>query len=192
MEIVKISKVKPNPENPRVITDDNFNKLVESIKAFPEMLELRPIVVNSEYMVLGGNMRLKACKTAGLKEVPVLVADKLTAVQEREFLIKDNLSMGEWDWDVLKGTWQEEELETWGLETPLEDFENVDYFEVEKTEKKQDHNKITDDNYSQFELIMLHENKLQLIETLNKVKNNFLFERQEEALMEIIRQFNNQ
>jgi hypothetical protein len=111
----KISEVKLNPNNPRLIKDDNFKKLVQSIKDFPEMLDIRPIVVNADMVILGGNMRFKACKEAGLKEVPIIVADNLTEEQQREFLIKDNVSGGEWDWSLL-AEWDSEQLEEWGLE----------------------------------------------------------------------------
>ena len=115
---VKISEVKINPNNPRLIKDDKFAKLVQSVKDFPEMLEIRPIVVNADMVVLGGNMRLKACKEAGLKEVPIIVADNLTEEQQREFLIKDNVSGGEWDWELLANEWDSEELTEWGLDIP--------------------------------------------------------------------------
>ena len=94
MELVKISKVKPNESNPRFIKDNKFKKLVKSIKDFPEMLKLRPIVVNKDLVVLGGNMRLKACKEAGLKEVYILKADDLTEEQQQEFIVKDNVGFG--------------------------------------------------------------------------------------------------
>jgi hypothetical protein len=113
----KLSEVKLNPNNPRLIKDDNFKKLVQSIKDFPEMLDIRPIVVNADMVILGGNMRFKACKEAGLKEVPIIVADNLTEEQQREFLIKDNVSGGEWDWSLL-ADWDSEQLEEWGLEVP--------------------------------------------------------------------------
>lgn len=113
---VKISEVKVNPNNPRLIKDDKFRKLVKSIKEFPQMLEIRPIVVNKDMIVLGGNMRLKACQEAGLKEVPIIIADSLTEEQQREFLIKDNVSGGEWDWDILANEWDGEQLEEWGLD----------------------------------------------------------------------------
>ena len=116
---LKISEVKLNPNNPRLIKDDKFTKLVQSIKDFPEMLEIRPIVVNSDMVVLGGNMRLKACKEAGLKEVPIIIADNLTEEQQREFLIKDNVSGGEWDWSLLN-EWDTEQLEEWGLDLPID------------------------------------------------------------------------
>ena len=113
---IDIKKIKPNPNNPRTIKDDKFKKLVQSIKDFPEMLDIRPIVVNSDMIVLGGNMRLKACIEAGLKEVPVLIADNLTEEQQREFIIKDNVSGGEWDWDMLANEWEVEQLDAWGLD----------------------------------------------------------------------------
>jgi hypothetical protein len=112
----KLTEVKLNPNNPRLIKDSNFKKLVQSIKDFPEMLDIRPIVVNSDMVILGGNMRFKACKEAGLKEVPIIVADSLTEEQQREFLIKDNVSGGEWDWDLLANEWNAEQLEEWGLD----------------------------------------------------------------------------
>lgn len=115
---VKIGDIKPNPSNPRLIKDDKFTKLVKSIQDFPEMLELRPIVVNADMVILGGNMRWKACKEAGLKEVSVLIASGLTAEQERAFIIKDNVSGGEWDWEMLAQEWDADELEEWGLDLP--------------------------------------------------------------------------
>ena len=115
---ISISKVKPNQDNPRLIKDDKFKKLVQSIIDFPEMLAIRPIVVNKDMIVLGGNMRLKACIEAGLKEVPIIIADNLTDEQQREFLIKDNVSGGEWNWEVLANEWDNEQLEEWGLDMP--------------------------------------------------------------------------
>ena len=117
MEIKKITDIKVNPNNPRLIKDDKFAKLVKSIKEFPEMLSIRPIVVNQDMVILGGNMRYKACKEAGLKEIPVIVTD-LTEEQQREFLIKDNTSGGEWDWEILANEWDSTELEEWGLDLP--------------------------------------------------------------------------
>ena len=126
-EIVNINKVKPNPKNPRLVKDDKFKQLVQSIKDFPEMLNLRPIVVNDEMIVLGGNMRLKACKEAGLKEVPIIKASNLTDQQQKEFIIKDNVGFGEWDWGVLGNEWDAKELEDWGLDLPIE--EQIDKLE---------------------------------------------------------------
>ena len=116
MKLVSIKEVKNNEDNPRFIKDVKFKKLVKSIKEFPEMLKLRPIVVNSDMVVLGGNMRLKACKEAGLTEVWILKADNLTKEQEREFIVKDNVGFGEWDWDILGNEWEQQDLEDWGLD----------------------------------------------------------------------------
>ena len=110
ISIVKIGEVKPNPTNPRVIKDDKFKKLVKSIQEFPQMLQLRPIVVNDEMIVLGGNMRLRACKEARLKEVPIIKASDLTEQQQKEFIIKDNVGFGEWDWDALANEWDENDI----------------------------------------------------------------------------------
>ena len=120
IEIVKITTVKSNPKNPRLIKDDKFKQLVKSIKDFPQMLSIRPIVVNKDMMVLGGNMRLKACIEAGLKEVPIIKASELTPEQQDEFIIKDNVGFGEWEWDILKDEWDVEQLAEWGLDVPLE------------------------------------------------------------------------
>jgi hypothetical protein len=131
MEIVKLSEVKLNPNNPRLIKDDKFKKLVQSIKDFPEMLSIRPIVVNQDMIILGGNMRYKACKEAGLKEIPVIKTD-LTEEQQREFLIKDNTSGGEWDWEVLANEWDNDQLEAWGLDLPIvKDLNEQDLFNIE-------------------------------------------------------------
>jgi site-specific DNA-methyltransferase (adenine-specific) len=117
---VKISEVKTNPKNPRLIKDDKFRKLVKSIQDFPQMLEIRPIVVDEDNIVLGGNMRLKACKEAGLKEVYIVKADNLTEEQKQEFIVKDNVGFGEWDWDSLANEWDVEKLEEWGLDLPVD------------------------------------------------------------------------
>ena len=116
MQLINIQEVRPNENNPRFIKDYKFKKLVKSIKSFPEMLKLRPIVVNKDMVVLGGNMRLKACKEAGLKEVWIIKADELTEQQQREFIVKDNVGFGEWDWDVLGNEWNTQQLEDWGME----------------------------------------------------------------------------
>tara|TARA_R100001460_G_scaffold75131_1_gene116267 strand:- start:1738 stop:2364 length:627 start_codon:yes stop_codon:yes gene_type:complete len=119
-EKIKISKIKRNPNNPRLIKDNKFHKLVKSIKEFPEMLDIRPIVVNEEMVVLGGNMRLKACQEAGLKEIPVIKASELTENQQREFIVKDNVGFGEWDWDMIANEWDMDKLDEWGLDIPID------------------------------------------------------------------------
>jgi len=117
---VKINSIKTNPKNPRLIKDDKFKKLVNSIKEFPQMLELRPIVVDENNIILGGNMRHKACIEAGLKEVYIVQAKDLTELQKDEFIVKDNVGFGEWDWDILANEWDTDKLENWGLDLPLD------------------------------------------------------------------------
>ena len=112
---MNIKQIKPNTNNPRVIKGDKFKKLVQSIKDFPEMLKLRPIVIDEDNVVLGGNMRLRACTEAGLTDVPVKVAKGLTEDQKKEFIVKDNVGFGEWDWDILANEWDAVKLEEWGL-----------------------------------------------------------------------------
>jgi hypothetical protein len=124
--LVSIGQVKPNENNPRIIKDYKFKKLVKSIQDFPQMLQLRPIVVNQDNVVLGGNMRLKACKEAGLKEVYIIQAKDLTEEQQREFIVKDNVGFGEWDWDILANQWDNTQLGEWGLDV-WQPEEEVDY-----------------------------------------------------------------
>jgi ParB-like chromosome segregation protein Spo0J len=123
MKSVKITEVKPNPKNPRIIKDDKFRKLVKSIQEFPDMLNKRPLIVftdtDGKFVVLGGNMRLKACKEIGLKEIPIILADEWTEEQKAEFLIKDNVGFGEWDWDQIANEWDAEKLDEWGLDLPI-------------------------------------------------------------------------
>ena len=121
---VSIKDIKPNPNNPRLVKDDKFKKLVQSVKGFPDMLNVRPIVVNKDMIVLGGNMRLKAMKEAGYKEANIQIVD-WTEEQQREFIIRDNLSYGEWDWELIANEWDSQIIQEWGLEIPQ--FSNIDY-----------------------------------------------------------------
>jgi hypothetical protein len=134
---VDIKKVIPNPTNPRIIKDDKFKKLVKSIQEFPQMLELRPIVVDGNMVVLGGNMRLKASIAAGLTEVDILIADQLTDAQKGEFIIKDNVGFGEWDWDMLANEWDIDALEDWGLDLPIDKDEETYTTKIESPIYKQ-------------------------------------------------------
>jgi len=117
-KLVSIETVKENSSNPRFIKDDRYKKLLKSLKEFPQMLEKRPIVVDESNTVLGGNMRLKACKELGLKEVWIDTAEGWTDKQKSEFIIKDNVGYGEWDWDILANEWDSVELIDWGLDVP--------------------------------------------------------------------------
>lgn len=135
MELINIKEVKENPNNPRSIQKHKFNKLVNSIKEFPEMLKLRPIVVDDNNVVLGGNMRLKASIEAGLTEVWIEKASDLTPEQQKEFIIKDNSSFGDWDWDVLANEWDTEKLNDWGLDLPvLNEKAEIEEQEIEFSE----------------------------------------------------------
>ncbi len=137
----KIKDIKPNKSNPRVIRGNKFDKLVKSIKQFPQMLELRPIVVDEDMVILGGNMRYKACVEAGLKEVPIKIAKGLSEEQKKEFIIKDNVGFGEWDWDVLANEWDSQQIEEWGLDVwqdnhSIDDIETSDMFELPDGDKE--------------------------------------------------------
>ena len=135
MEKLNIAAINPNEENPRFITDAKFKKLVKSIKDFPEMLEARPLVIDEDNVVLGGNMRLKALKAAGVFEIPVKRVEGWTSEQKKEFIIKDNLGYGEWDWELVANIWEVEEIAEWGLDIPqfgVEDLGNPFEAEVSK------------------------------------------------------------
>jgi ParB-like chromosome segregation protein Spo0J len=131
--MIKLSDLKKNPNNPRLIKDDKFQKLVKSIENFPKMMELRPIIMNDQNIVLGGNMRLAALKELGYKEIPnewVKKAKDLTPEQQNEFIVKDNVSFGAWDWDILANEWDAKKLEEWGLDLP--DFSTDEILEDEQ------------------------------------------------------------
>jgi ParB-like chromosome segregation protein Spo0J len=141
---MKLTNIKPNPNNPRLIKDDKFIKLVQSIKDFPEMMEKRPIVcvtdVDGKIYPLGGNMRFKALKEIGYKDIPetwVTMADDWTEEKRREFVIKDNVGFGEWDWEQLANEWDSEELESWGLDVPelkaIDEAEEGDEIKIPKS-----------------------------------------------------------
>ena len=123
---LKINEIKANESNPRIIKEAKFKKLVKSIKDFPKMLELRPIVIDENNIILGGNMRYKACVEAGIKEVPVKIAKGLTEEQKQEFIVKDNVGFGEWDWDILGNEWDNQKLGEWGMDV-WQPEEAVDY-----------------------------------------------------------------
>jgi ParB-like chromosome segregation protein Spo0J len=147
---VNISLVRSNPDNPRIIKDDKFKRLVESVKTFPEMLKIRPIVVDESMMVLGGNMRLKACKDGGIKKIWIHVVEGWSEDKKKEFTIKDNVGFGDWDWNALANEWDAEKLEDWGLEIPdfSQENENDDFNNLEKNQiielsyTEKDYNKV--------------------------------------------------
>ena len=138
MQTLPIGKIKANPNNPRTIKDDKFFKLVQSLKDLPEMAKVRPVVVNQDMVVLGGNMRLKAMKEAGWKEAPVEIVD-WDEDKQRQFIIKDNVGFGEWDWEMLANEWDAEQLEDWGLDVPVFDDE------IKESEPEEDDYEMPDD-----------------------------------------------
>ena len=136
--MIKLSSLKKNPTNPRVLRDAQFEKLKKSISEFPQMMELRPIVVDQDNIVLGGNMRLEALKSLGKKEIPeewLKRADELTEEQKREFIIKDNVGFGDWDWDSLANEWDADKLADWGLDVPISETPVFDPVGIEEQGK---------------------------------------------------------
>ena len=155
---VNINEIIANKENPRYISDKKFNKLVQSIKDFPEMLDKRPLVVDEDMVVLGGNMRLRALKKAGIKEIPIDIAIGWTDKQKKEFTIKDNVGFGEWDWNILANEWDTEKLNEWGVDVPS--FDNdidlsdllISKYKIEiecfdEKEQKEIYDKLTKEGY---------------------------------------------
>ena len=135
-KICNVSKIKETEGNPRLIKDPKFKKLIKSVKDFPEMLEIRPIVVDETMTILGGNMRLKACKAAGMFEVPIYVVKGLTEAKKREFIIKDNSGFGEWDWDILASEWDTKQLVEWGVDLPVYDLSIEDDDKEDQSDKE--------------------------------------------------------
>lgn len=150
MNTLRITKIRNNPNNPRVIKDHKFKQLVKSLRDFPEMLQARPIVVDPDNMVLGGNMRLKACIHAGMQEVPVYVAS-WDEVKRKQFIIKDNVGYGQWDWDILANEWDEAALEEWGLDFPH--FGDLPVMEGARDETHHDVDGYLDSGIVRFQLL---------------------------------------
>jgi len=185
---VNIAAIKPNEENPRYINDSKFKKLVKSIKEFPEMLETRPLVVDEDMIVLGGNMRLKALKSAGVFEVPVHQVKDWTEDQKKEFIIKDNVSYGNWDWDIIANDWETNIISDWGMDVPefdidpdysvLDDFDMTDQLdEMQSGVKKAIQIPFENEHYDEaFELVKFFRNNghyvgMILIDKLKQLKN---------------------
>jgi hypothetical protein len=165
IEKVNIKQIKPNSSNPRVIKDYKFKKLVRSIQSFPEMLDLRPIVVNEDKVVLGGNMRLRACQEAGLEEVPIIVAKDLNEAKQKEFVVKDNLNYGEWDWDMLANEFDLMELDTYGLDLNPTLFNDKDEESIKG---------VTDEKFNDYTIYFTNEQELDIwYEFLKKIRNDF-------------------
>tara|TARA_R100001594_G_scaffold149894_1_gene209092 strand:- start:1448 stop:2026 length:579 start_codon:yes stop_codon:yes gene_type:complete len=130
---IEINKLKPNPKNPRTINKSKFERLKKSLSEFPKMLELRPIVVDENFVVLGGNMRLKALRELGIKEAFYIQEKELTEEQKNQFIIKDNASFGDWDWDILANEWETKELKEWGIDV-WQPEKDLDYSVLEEVD----------------------------------------------------------
>lgn len=184
-EKININKIKLNPNNPRLIKDDKFAKLVQSIKDFPEMLEIRPIVVNDDMIILGGNMRFKACKEAGLTEIPIIKASGLSTEKQREFLIKDNVSGGEWDWELLQ-EWDSLELESWGLDLiAFEDnLTNNEYYEGLDQMSKLD--KFLDSEIKRMFLVFEKDTFEKVVIWFNELQEKFEVENHSQVILKIM------
>lgn len=167
---VKLSEIKSNPNNPRIIKDDKFKKLVKSIKEFPKMLEIRPIVVNQDMIVLGGNMRLKASKEAGLKEVFIVKADDLTEEEQKQFIIKDNVGFGEWDWDMLANEWEADLLEEWGMNVPSWSINEPE--EQKKDLTEYDFENFDNSGFTTIKIVLEDEKAKELIDRIDLMKGN--------------------
>lgn len=184
---LQIKDVKLNEANPRYIRGHKLEKLKKSLKEFPEMLGVRPIVVDEDNVVLGGNMRVRALLDLGHKEVEAYQVSGWSESQKREFLIKDNANFGEWDWDILANTWDQNLLSDWGLNVDFGIQDQFDLDELEPSEEESDGgeegHRLTDDEYSSWDIILRYDNKLKLIEALNLAKELHGIDKTEDALM---------
>jgi alpha-D-ribose 1-methylphosphonate 5-triphosphate synthase subunit PhnL len=168
IEKVKIGDLVMNPNNPRTIKDDKFKKLVKSIKEFPEMLEVRPIVVDEDMIVLGGNMRLKACLSAGLEEVYIIRFENIPEEKKKEFIVKDNVGYGEWDFELLLEDWSKDQLLDWGLdikegakasddEEVLPENINAIFIDLKKKDKQRElYDKLIELGYSEKQINLMN------------------------------------
>ncbi len=163
---MKLSDILPNPENPRVLRDEKFKKLKQSIEEFPKMMALRPIIIDNMNMILGGNMRYRALRDLGFKEIPdnwVKRADELTPEEKRRFIVADNVGFGEWDWDELSNNWDVDDLEAWGLDVPsfaettadekdlsssIEDLFRIEIICKDEEDQEHKYNKLIEQGYT--------------------------------------------
>ena len=182
------SKLKPNPDNPRQIQEHKFEELVKSLERFTEMLDARPLIIDENNVVLGGNQRLQAAIHLGLSSVPTIQVKGWTQEQKDEFVIADNISYGSWDWDVVANLWDSKPLGEWGLKVPVYEFFDVN--DDTPISKEPSNPSIKDDDYSSFDLVMLHDNKMKLMEILNRIKREEEIDKLEDALMYLTTLYN--
>jgi len=176
IEYKNIGDLTFNPINPRKINETKINQLKKSLVEFPEMLKLRPIVVDSNYVVLGGNMRLKACMDLGIELIPVVKAEDLTEDQKKEFIIKDNVSFGEWDWDIIESDFDIDLVQDWGLDVPID----------EETEEEKYTRKIKAPTYepmNQKPKIEQLVDTSRMMELINKIENSDILDEEKQFLI---------
>ena len=116
VELVTTTSIRKNPDNPRSITGQDMERLMQSIKTFPDMMDARPVIIDENYMVLGGNMRYEACKRLGWQSIPCIRMHRWDYERKKEFIVKDNVQSGQWEWDTLANQWDAVDLESWGLD----------------------------------------------------------------------------
>jgi len=190
---LNIEEVFPNENNPRFILDEKFEKLVKSLKDFPEMADVRPLIINQDNVIIGGNMRYKAMQEAGWKTVPTIKVD-WSEEKQRKFVLLDNSSSGDWDIIALQEDWADMDLEDFGIDIGFKEGDDF-LFETKSTTKQTEPDapeppRATGDDYSVFELIMQHENKIKFITVLNEIKDANGFEKQEDCLMKLVELYN--
>jgi hypothetical protein len=171
--MIKLSTIKVNPDNPRIIKDEKFRKLVNSIEEFPKMMKLRPIVVDGNNMVLGGNMRLKALQELKYKEIPddwIKRADELTEDEKKRFIVADNVGFGEWEWDSLQADWNVEDLEAWGVDLPQWDLGHEANNMTDEDVDLEEEFKIIGAQSDKFKLGLLFENQFDCETYISKNK----------------------
>lgn len=193
-DVFKLSEIKPTPINPRKISPADFEKLKRSLKRDPEIMTVNPIVLNSktDFTILAGEQRFRALLDLGYQEIPgtwILMADHLTDEQKQKFIILDNHHSGIWDIGKLTENFGVDLVKGWEIAIPDFSVEIPELLTVNPKENKQRSPGATDNDYSIFEVVMLHENKLQLLEVLNQVKQEHNLEKLEEALMHVIHSY---
>ncbi len=200
----QLSNYQPNPDNPRIVRDKEFRELKKSIQESPWMMALRPIIVDEAGIILAGRQRWQACRELKMEEVPdewILSANELTEEQKREFIIKDNVHAGSWDFEALANQWDSKQLTDWGLVIPAWTPDEQPGTQLLSTSSDLDGLPVStptpprplasSDPYAMFEQVMLVEEKKELLTVLNEVKSSQQLEKLSDALMYIIRYFTN-
>lgn len=171
MKEIELSKLTEHPDNPRYIRDRNYKALLNSVRDFPDMLRARPLVVNKDMVVIGGNMRLRVLRDLKIKNAPVEVVD-WTEEQQAEFMIKDNLQQGEFDWDLIANHWDQDSLISWGVDQFHFGISNTDHILPEDDDeyherKESDQPKLTD-GYVKIEFVVKEEEKKHIMKKVRE------------------------